>query len=111
MFYSKLPANGKQSKGPCILQFVYCRGLPDAGKGPFRKWYGCLGELRSLIPKECSMMAVNATATKETKELILDTFHLPTDIAVVEKSPSRENLFYSKQYLEKNDPLEKQFES
>ena len=84
--------------------------MPDAGKGPFRKWYGCLGELRSLIPKECSMMAVTATATKETKEQIFG-YHLPTDIAVVEKSPSRENLFYSKQYLDKNDPLEKQFES
>jgi superfamily II DNA helicase RecQ len=85
--------------------------LFNASKGPFRKWYGCLGELRFLVPKECGIMVVTATATKETKEQILDTLHLPADITVIEKSPNRENLFYTKQYLDKNDPLEKQFGS
>ena len=91
--------------------YFVCRGLSNASKGPFRKWYGCLGELRFLVPKECGIMVVTATATKETKEQILDTLHLPADITVIEKSPNRENLFYTKQYLDKNDPLEKQFGS
>jgi ATP-dependent DNA helicase RecQ len=53
-------------------------------------------------------MVVTVTATKETKEKILDTLHLPADITVIEKSP---NLFYTKQYLDKNDPLEEKFGS
>jgi hypothetical protein len=46
-----------------------------------------------------------------TKDQILDTLQLPADITVIEKSPSRENLIYTKQYLDKNDPLEKHFGS
>ena len=33
--------------------------------------YGCLGELRSLIPEKCHIIVLTATATKSTKEQIL----------------------------------------
>lgn len=50
--------------------FTVYRGLPaSVRKGPFRKWYGHLGELRSLIPKECNVMVLTATATKQTKQI------------------------------------------
>ena len=92
---------------------VFCRGLSDdTKKSPFRKWYGYLGEIRSLIPKACGIIILTATATKNTKKQILDTLHLlPDEVAMVEQSPSRPNLCYVKQYLDKNEPLEKQFAS
>ena len=92
---------------------VFCRGLSDdTKKSPFSKWYGYLGEIRSLIPKACGIIILTATATKNTKKQILDTLHLlPDEVAMVEQSPSRPNLCYVKQYLDKNEPLEKQFAS
>ena len=67
-----------------LLCLIYCfivyRGLPaSVRKGPFRKWYGHLGELRSLIPKECNIMVLTATATKRTKQQILETLLFSAD--------------------------------
>ena len=92
--------------------FTVYRGLPaSVRKGPFIKWYGHLGELRSLIPKECNML-LTSTATKRTKQQILETLLLSADdITIVEQSPTRPNLFHAKQYLDKNEALEKQFGS
>ena len=92
---------------------VFCRGVSDdTKKSPFRKWYGYLGEIRSLIPKTCGLIILTATTTKNAKKQIVDTLHLfPDEVAMVEQSPSRPNLCYIKQYLDKNEPLEKQFGS
>ena len=83
---------------------VFCRVLSDdTKKSPFRKWYGYLGEIRSLISKACGIIILTATATQNTKKQILDTLHLlPNEVAMVEQSPSRPNLCYVKQYLDKN---------
>jgi len=81
--------------------------LSDTKKVPFRKWYGCLGELNSLIPKGTQMMALTATATKATKLQIMEILKLtPKDTLIVQQSPDRPNLFYSTQYMDKNDQLE-----
>ena len=57
-------------------------------------------------------MVLTATATKSTKQQILDTLHLSVnDIQMVEQSPDRPNLLYVSQYLDKNEPLEKEFGS
>lgn len=86
---------------------VFCRGLSDDTKrSPFRKWYGYLGEIQLLIPKACGIIILTATATKNTKKQILDTLHLlPDEVAIVEQSPSRPNLCYVKQYLDKMSDL------
>lgn len=77
---------------------------------PFRKWYGCLGELRSLIPTATRLVILTATATKATKEEILNTLHLSgEDIKFIEQSPDRPNIKYCAQYLDKNEPLEASF--
>ena len=77
---------------------------------PFRKWYGCLGELHSLFPQHCKLVILTATATSDTKEQILNTLHLPTnDVHFIEQSPDRKNIQYSVQYLEKDDHLENAF--
>ncbi|XP_028413088.1 ATP-dependent DNA helicase Q-like SIM [Dendronephthya gigantea] len=73
----------------CISQW----GTPGAKKGelPFRKWYGNLGELRSLVPDEVNMIVATASATKETKAVIYESLQLTKNTAVVSKSPDRSN--------------------
>lgn len=52
-------------------------------------------------------MVLTATATKATKDQILETLNLSSnDVLMVQQTPDRPNLFYSKQYVDKNDPLE-----
>lgn len=91
---------------------LLCRGLSTGKKVPFRKWYGCLGEMRSLIPKQCQIMILTATATKATKQQILATLQLSLDeVKMIEKSPDRPNLSYVAHYLDKNEPIEAAFSS
>ena len=72
----------------------------------------CLGELRSLIPKECNIMVLTATASQQTINEIFDSLQLSRDnITIIQQSPNKENILYTKQYLDKNDPIEKQFGS
>ena len=88
--------------------FICYRGLSGSKKVhvPFRKWYGCLGELRSLIPAISKLLILTATATKTTKAEILSTLHLSEKkIIFIEQSPDRPNLKYSIQYVDKNEPL------
>ncbi|CAB4034642.1 mediator of RNA polymerase II transcription subunit 34-like [Paramuricea clavata] len=87
----------------CITQW----GLYTGKKIPFRKWYGCLGEMRSLIPKQCrQIMILTATATKATKLQIIDTLQLSfDDVKMIAKSPDRPNIsyvhmFYGKSFYE-----------
>ena len=81
-------------------------------KVPFRKWYGCLEELRSLIPTATRLviLTATATATKATKGELLNTLHLSgEDIKIIEQSPDRPNIKYCAQYLDKNEPLQASF--
>ena len=56
------------------------------------------------------MIILTATATQATKKEILDSLHiLQHEVTLIEQSPNKKNLFYSKQYLDKNEPLETQF--
>ena len=68
--------------------------------------------LRSLIPQECQIMVLTATATKATKQQILHTLHIcEKDLQLIEQSPDRPNLFYGMSYLDKNDEIELAFSS
>ncbi|XP_028414616.1 ATP-dependent DNA helicase Q-like 1 [Dendronephthya gigantea] len=89
----------------CITEW----GLSNSSKCPFRKWYGCLGELRSLIPQECKIMVLTATASKLTTEKILDAVNISRDTIMIQQSPDKVNISYTRQYLDKNYPIEKQF--
>ena len=93
------------------VSHIFHRGLPGAKKVPFRKWYGCLGESRALFPK-CQLLVLTATATKTTKQQILQTLHLSEgEMKVIEQSPDRPNLFYVTSYLDKNEDIESAFSS
>ena len=87
--------------------------MPGAKKGlPFRKWYGCLGELRSLIPEDKKLMILTATATGETKSEILKTLHLDDkEIKIIEQNPIRPNLKYYIHYLDNSVSFSTAFSS
>ena len=81
------------------------RGLPGAKPVPFRKWYGNLGELRSLF-KNVNIIVCTATATTSTKAKIFSILSLNRGNTLeIEVSPDRENLIYVKQYVDNNIPL------
>lgn len=89
---------------------MFSRGLDAANKMAFRKWYGCLGEIKSLIPDGCHILILTATATKNTKQKIMNTLNLsPESMKMVEQSPDRPNPLYTLQYLDKSQGLEIQF--
>lgn len=82
--------------GIFVLMFascIYCRGTSISSKlAPFRECYGHLHELRSLIPSAV-ILSLTVTATRETKEAILDvhgihrTIHFgPSNEALVQES-------------------------
>lgn len=78
----------------------------------FRQWYGCLGQLQSLMPDKCKLIVLTATATKATKQQILDSLHLAANkVTFVEQSPIKSNIVYSTRYMDNNSPLEVQFAS
>ena len=79
---------------------------------PFRKCYGCLGEMTSLIPAKCKFVILTATPTKSTQAQILETLNIRIDQChKIEHNPDRPNLFYTFQYLDKDIPLEEVFAS
>lgn len=92
----------------CYIYFT--RGLSGNKKVPFRKWFGCLGELRSLVPKNTKHIIVTATATKATKAQILESLDINVDqLYSVEQNPNRMNLMYMLSYMDKETGLEDVF--
>ena len=78
----------KKRFGQLFKFSVFFRGLPGQQKLPFRKWYGFLGEMTSLIPTKSKLIILTATATKATQGEIMDTLHI-TDVHIIERSPDR----------------------
>ncbi|CAB3979996.1 Hypothetical predicted protein [Paramuricea clavata] len=77
---------------------------------PFRKWYDNLSELVSLVPSNVNFLILTATATQSTTDCILDCLHIPVKkVYTVKRSPNRNNLQYSLQYIDNNMPLEMVF--
>ena len=77
---------------------------------PFRKWYGNLSELVSLVPSNLNFLILTATATQSTTDCIFSGLHIPIKkVYTVKISPNRNNLKYSLQYIDNNMPLEMVF--
>ena len=70
----------------------------------FRDCYSYLHELRSLAPK-VPMIALTATATKLTKDTILNVL-LMNDPYEIKDSPNKLNLTYVVECMSKNNDLE-----
>lgn len=74
----------------------------------FRECYGKLHELRALVP--CvKVLALTATATKNTREVIIDVLQMDCP-AVVNESPSKPNIIYSVNYMDKDQSIESSFQ-
>ena len=52
---------------------------------------------------------LTATATKKSKHEILESLNLSSNTTVIQQSPNRKNIKYTKHYLDKKCPLEVQF--
>jgi len=53
----------------------------------FRKWYGQVGHIRSFVPTSTPVVALTATATKETCALIVNHMQM-TELHLVHLSPN-----------------------
>ena len=70
----------------------------------FRTVYADLHELRTLAPS-VRMMALTATATKETKETIIDVLRMK-DVYEVAESPNKSNITYVVNYMPKDSEVQ-----
>lgn len=79
-------------------------------KAPFRKWYGYLKEIRSLLGKDVQISVFTATATNETKHQILEAVQIHNlNTFMIQKSPVKSNLSFFVQYAQNDLSLEKTF--
>ncbi len=60
----------------------------------FRRWYGQVCQIRSFVPTGTPMVALTATATKDTCSVILKHLKM-TQPQVIQLSPNRPNIRYS----------------
>lgn len=60
----------------------------------FRKWFGEVSQLRSLLPSGIPFVALTATSTTFVHRIIIDQL-LMENVAIIEASPERRNIRYS----------------
>eukprot|EP00794_Sanderia_malayensis_P014543 gene14543-16046_t len=89
----------------CISQWGLTKRGSKKGEVPFRRWYGNLGELRSLAPDHVKMIVITATATSKTRSAIFECLSLGKSTSCVARSPHHENLHYCFEYLPKEMEL------
>ena len=70
-----------------LCNFFTCRG------DEFRRAYSELGTLRSIIPREVNILALTATATQETLDVVTDRLSLKAPV-VVGLQPDKDNIKY-----------------
>lgn len=77
---------------------VYClfygRGYAaKKGEKAFRKWFGRINEIRSLVGK-VPLVALTATATKSTRLQIMESLEMKNPALFID-SPNRHNISYA----------------
>ena len=96
-----------QVRGLLSLLSLY-RGTSSTNKlAPFRECYSQLHELRSLAPA-INIMALTATATKNTIDTILDVLAMKNPCFVSE-SPEKQNMVYVVECISKDSNIEHYF--
>ncbi|KAK3734288.1 hypothetical protein QZH41_015131, partial [Actinostola sp. cb2023] len=74
----------------------------NSNKAAFRACYSKLHELRSLAP-DINVIALTATATNATKNVIFDVLMMDTPCEIYE-SPSKANIAYVVEYMPRDPP-------
>ena len=73
-----------------VLYHVAC--FPCRGT-KFRKEFSHIGEVRSLVPSRVKLMALTATATKQTRDIVVSTLNLENPF-ILSVSPHKENIVF-----------------
>ncbi len=60
----------------------------------FRKAFSQLGDVRSILPENVRVMALTATATRETRKAVCRTLGIVHQHAVISEVPNRPNVKY-----------------
>ncbi|XP_061171628.1 uncharacterized protein LOC133181101 [Saccostrea echinata] len=94
----------------CYIGFklfpLFFRGESASEEDPFRRWYGRLGELRSLV--ECPVILMTATANSAARKALQRKFCM-TDCLEIIENPDRNNIKLFLQCVKYNTPLENTF--
>lgn len=72
---------------------MFYRGQSEDGKEAFRKWFGHVGELRSLFPN-ANVLALSATCTKKTAKRVKKCLNLSDKSLEIIVSPDKPNIKY-----------------
>ena len=80
----------------------------NSSMAAFRETFSELHEIRSLAPS-VNIMALTATATRETRETIMDVLLMDHPYVIFE-SPGKPNIAYSVYYIPKDRSLEDYFQ-
>ncbi len=93
--------------GACLIHLFKMSLCPMSLKFSWGQEQSSFQEMvRSLVPKECQLMILTATPTKETKQQILHMLHVSEkDLQMVEQSPDKPKLFYAAHYLDNNEEI------
>lgn len=84
--------------------------MPGPKKVPFRKWFGCLGEIKSLIPNNVQFVIVTATATLATRAQLIESLEVSaSQLYTIEGNPNKANLMYILSYMDKHTGVEEIF--
>ena len=73
----------------CIIMYAHAHSSGVKSLEEFAN----LGEIRSLIPSNIQLMALTATATKQSRQAICHTLGMKKPV-VVYQSPNKPNIFY-----------------
>ena len=94
----------------CCAFLYFNRGTSKSKEEmAFRRWFYKLTELRSLVPDKIPFMAVTATATRQTKDIITSVLRF-ANFEEVSESPNKANICYSVQTMDKRTPLLQYFQ-
>ena len=87
------------------ILFYFHRGTSKSQTAvAFRRWFYKLSELRSLVTKKTTFIAVTATATRKTRDIICNVLRLD-DFVDITQSPNKANIAFAIQYMNKQIPL------
>ena len=63
----------------------------------FRRDFSRMAELRSLMPRNCNIMALTATANLATRKKVISNFEM-NNCYVLAQNPNKVNIFYEVQH-------------
>lgn len=87
----------------CMLFRAICRGVSQKKEDePFRKWFSCIGELRSLIPS-VPLLAITATVSTSWRRRIKRKLSMGKNCIEVVQNPDRPNIRLAVEHRKSNE--------